>query len=96
MSNKRVVVFPRLQKKVEYVALCHPNKFEKMTNAQIRYDVWRTFHSHVDSWCEYPLTLNSISKAKMAVKDKIFTQKENAVKAQHHDRIPKFVRLLCK
>jgi oligoribonuclease NrnB/cAMP/cGMP phosphodiesterase (DHH superfamily) len=68
---KRIVVFPRLQKKVEYVALCHPRVFEKMTNAQIRYDVWKTFHSHVDSWCEYPLTLNSVSKAKMAVKRKI-------------------------
>lgn len=68
----RKVLFPRLQKQVEYVALCHPRRFCAMTNPQIRYEVFRLFHKYESCWSDYPLTLNSVSRAKWAIRNKLF------------------------
>jgi competence protein ComGF len=82
----RKVVYTRLQKKVEYISLIHPKRFEDMNEEEIQVRLLQNFG-------EFP-SYNSVSKAKTAVRKKIKERKVNEIKAAHHDSIHKFVRAI--
>jgi hypothetical protein len=63
------VLFPRLQKQVEFVFLCKDSAWG-MNNKQIAWEIWKNFYQH-RSWCEFEISDNSISKAVKAVKRKL-------------------------